>query len=96
MATTFAWHTTLTLLFQTTTFATATKIRQLDSFLVHTDSTQDHVGGLRANRSLSLIGRQMALLGGSGVRTVHLRSDVFTKLSSGLEKLIAACDRRGR
>jgi hypothetical protein len=36
----------------------------------------------------------MALLGGSGVLTVHLGPDVFVTLSSGLEKSIAHCDRR--
>jgi hypothetical protein len=95
MVTTFAWHSTLTLLFQTTTFATTAQIRQPDSYLVHADKAPDSIGGLRANRSLSLIYRQMASLGGSSDLTVHAAPGFFVcgKHSKRLEKVITPCDR---
>lgn len=72
MATSLTWHTVFAFLFEATTLATAMRTRSVDILCCMYALGRIGSAVLRANWSLSLVGRQLTPLGGSTVHCVHV------------------------
>jgi hypothetical protein len=72
MATSLTWHTVFAFLFEATTLAIAMRTRSVDILCCMYALRRIGSAVLRANCSLSLVGRQLTPLGGSRVHCVHV------------------------